>query len=60
MSEEENKDAEDGPLIVQGEQKVGQMKKGDYMIHVYLEETRALKIEGEDTVDPFYGYFNKN
>lgn len=31
---------------------VVQMKKGDYMIHVFIEETRALKMPNVDTVDP--------
>ena len=28
------------------------MKRGDYMIHVYIEQAKNLKVDAEDTVDP--------
>ncbi len=28
------------------------MKRGDYMIHVFVEQAKNLKIDEEDTVDP--------
>jgi len=28
------------------------MKRGDYMIHVFIEEAKNLKVPAEDTVDP--------
>ena len=28
------------------------MKRGDYMIHVYIEQAKSLKVEAGDTVDP--------
>ena len=28
------------------------MKRGDYMIHIYIEQAKDLKIDAEDTVDP--------
>lgn len=31
---------------------VCQMKRGDYMIHVYVEQAKNLKVDAEDTVDP--------
>ena len=31
---------------------VGEMKKGDYMIHVFIQQSRALKIPDQETVDP--------
>ena len=35
------------------EPEVGTLKKGDYMVHVYIQEARQLKSpEGEATIDP--------
>ena len=31
---------------------VCQMKRGDYMIHVYIEQCKNLKVDAGDTVDP--------
>lgn len=28
------------------------MKRGDYMIHIYVEQAKNLKIEADDVVDP--------
>ena len=28
------------------------MKRGDYMIHVYIEQAKNIKVDAEDTVDP--------
>jgi len=28
------------------------MKRGDYMIHVYIEQAKNFKIDADDTVDP--------
>jgi hypothetical protein len=28
------------------------MKRGDYMIHVYIEQAKNLKVPPEETVDP--------
>jgi hypothetical protein len=28
------------------------MKRGDYMIHIYIEQAKDLKVDAEDTVDP--------
>lgn len=35
-----------------GKGEICQMKRGDYMIHVYVEQAKNLKIEGDSTVDP--------
>jgi len=29
-----------------------QMKRGDYMIHVFVEQAKNLKVDAEETVDP--------
>ena len=29
-----------------------EMRKGDYMIHVYVEKAKEIIMEGEDTSDP--------
>lgn len=34
-----------------------QMKRGDYMIHVYVEQAKNLKVPPEDTVDPIVQVF---
>lgn len=32
---------------------IGEMKRGDYMIHIFIEKIKDIKIaDGEDTVDP--------
>lgn len=32
---------------------IGEMKRGDYMIHVFIEKIKDIKVpDGEDTVDP--------
>ena len=31
---------------------LGEMRKGDYIIHVFLEQSRALQMPGKDIVDP--------
>ena len=31
---------------------VGQMRRGDYMIHVYVEKGKEFRLSSEDTVDP--------
>jgi hypothetical protein len=28
------------------------MKRGDYMIHVFIEQAKNIKIDAESTVDP--------
>lgn len=28
------------------------MKRGDYMIHVFIEQAKNIKIDSESTVDP--------
>jgi len=28
------------------------MKRGDYMVHIYIEQAKKLKVEAGDTVDP--------
>lgn len=28
------------------------MKRGDYMIHVFVEQAKNIKVDAEDTVDP--------
>lgn len=35
-----------------GKAHVCQMKRGDYMIHIYVEQAKNLKVEAEQTVDP--------
>ena len=35
-----------------GKGEICQMKRGDYMIHVYVEQAKNLKIDGDSTVDP--------
>ena len=31
---------------------VGQMRRGDYMLHVFIERTKELAYEKEQTVNP--------
>lgn len=31
---------------------VGVVKKGDYMIHLFIQEARNLRMKGSETVDP--------
>lgn len=31
---------------------VGVVKKGDYLVHVFIQEARHLRMKGADTVDP--------
>lgn len=33
--------------------KIKQMKPGDYLVHVHVQTAKNLKLEGEDTVNPF-------
>ena len=30
------------------------MKRGDYMVHIYLEKAKELKVPENDTVDPIF------
>lgn len=36
---------ESGPIV-------GEMRRGDYMLHVFIERTKELAYEKEDTVNP--------
>ncbi len=53
MPEEEKKDAaadakkDDKPAC-------GEMKKGDYLIHILLEKTKEFKVPKNSTVDPIF------
>jgi dihydroxyacetone kinase-like predicted kinase len=40
------------PVDQEEQKEVGEMKRGDYMIHVFLEKGKEFMVEGEDTVDP--------
>ena len=31
---------------------VGVVKKGDYLIHLFIQEARNLRMKGSETVDP--------
>lgn len=33
---------------------VGEMKKGDYMIHIYIEKAKEIKVPDGGTVDPVF------
>ena len=33
---------------------VGEMRRGDYMIHIYLEKAKELKVPENETVDPIF------
>ena len=35
-----------------GKDSICQMKRGDYMIHIYIEQAKNLKVPAEETVDP--------
>jgi len=45
--EEDSKGTTDAP---KGE--VRQMKRGDYMIHVFIEQGKNFKVDESDTIDP--------
>lgn len=47
--------AESNPTVAsseEGKESICQMKRGDYMIHVYIEQAKNLKVPPEETVDP--------
>ena len=46
---EEGGDKPDG---VEEEKSVGEMKRGDYMIHIYVEKAKDLKTPQDSTVNP--------
>lgn len=33
---------------------VGEMRRGDYMIHIYLEKAKELKVPENETIDPIF------
>ena len=52
-----NKDEEDlhdhqDPEDVKAKPEICPMKRGDYMVHIYIEQAKKLKVEAGDTVDP--------
>ena len=47
MTDQKGKDEEE-------EGGVGEMKRGDYMVHIYLEKAKELKVPANDTVDPIF------
>ena len=53
MPKEETKEsaAEPAPAAEEGPE-IGQMPKGDYMIHVFIEEGRKIICEEDDAADP--------
>lgn len=51
-AEEEVEMAEKGKKGDVNDKSVGEMKRGDYMIHVYLEKAKDLKCPEDGTVDP--------
>ena len=50
----EKSDGQDDDLEIENlASEVGEMKRGDYMIHVFVERVKEIKMpEGDDTVDP--------
>ena len=47
MTEQNSKEQEE-------EGGVGEMKRGDYMVHIFLEKAKELKVPENDTVDPIF------
>jgi hypothetical protein len=45
--------AGNGAANAEKEPKVGNMKPGDYMVHVHIQRAKGLKLDQEDAVDPF-------
>ena len=50
-SMEENKKSQESEQATKP-QTVGKIKGGDYMIHLFIQETRYLRMDKADTVDP--------
>ena len=50
-SMEENKKSQESEQAKKP-QTVGKIKEGDYMIHLFIQETRYLRMDKADTVDP--------
>lgn len=46
----DNQEKEKEPEL--DEKEICQMKRGDYMIHVYVEQCKNIKMDGEDKLDP--------
>ena len=47
---EENKEELEVDIADKGHE-VGVIKKGDYLIHIFIQEARNLRMKGSDTVD---------
>lgn len=58
MGKEEEEKSEKGDAPKEDQEKdkksggVSQMKRGDYMIHVYIEQAKNIEMEENSTVDP--------
>lgn len=47
-----NKGSASGAKKSEEKSEICTMKRGDYMIHVYIEQAKNLKVDAENTVDP--------
>ena len=52
--EEQDQNPDNKPKKEDEESKteICQMQRGDYMIHVFVEQAKNLKVDAEETVDP--------
>jgi hypothetical protein len=50
--EEEEAEDEEAGDAKEEESGVGNMRRGDYMIHVLVEKVKDIKVDDGDTVDP--------
>ena len=50
--EEEGEEVEMQETKKEEELKIGEMRRGDYMVHVFLEKAKDLKCPEDSTVDP--------
>jgi len=51
MTENQNNNAADAPAAASNDKEVGEMKRGDYMIHVYVQSGKQFKSHN-DTISP--------
>lgn len=55
IEEEQDQNPDNKPKAAEaedGKTEICQMKRGDYMIHVFVEQAKNLKVDAEETVDP--------
>lgn len=48
----DNQPKKEGEGDEESKTEICQMQRGDYMIHVFVEQAKNLKVDAEETVDP--------